>query len=430
MPQNGKSRCDVLAAPLPMIGTPGSLLQRNVAWALTGNLGYTACQWGVLVCIAKVGSAEDVGRFALGLALTAPIVTLANLHLRVLEATITTTLALAAIAALASGLGYHGVTLHLVLAVALAKAFEAISEIPFGLLQRAENLRRIAASMLAKGVLSVLAVCLVLRLTGNLVTATLVMALCWGGLLLLYDLPAAARLARLRLSVDVREISRLALLALPLGCVAGIASLTANVPRYAIEASLGPVGLGHFAALAYLLVAANQPVLALAAAVNPRLARHVVSNVAAYRRLTLYTMAIAAGIGFLAIVTSVVCGRWLLTVAYAPEYAEELPALVWLAVAASVGFVSSVLGYAVTAARRLPEQFPIAALSLAVCAAASHFLVPRYGLLGAAWALLATESTRFVCLAVVYAAPVPSRTAGEGRTSVVQAGPEDLRIAG
>jgi len=429
-----------------MTGTPDSLLQRNVAWALTGNLGYAACQWGVLVCIAKLGSAEELGRFALGLALTAPIVTLANLHLRVLEATdtqdaypfgvylslrlVTTTLALAAITALASGLGYHGVTFRLVLAVALAKAFEAISEIPFGLLQRAENLRRIAASMLAKGVLSVLAVCLVLRLTGNLVIATLVMALCWGGLLVLYDLPAAARLARLRPSVDVREIFRLAMLALPLGCVAGIASLTTNVPRYAIEASLGPAALGHFAALAYLLVAANQPVLALAAAVNPRLARHVVSNVAAYRRLTLYTMAIAAGIGFLGIVTSVVCGRWLLTVMYALEYAEEVPALVWLAVAASVGFVSSILSYAVTAARRLPEQFPIAALSLAVCAAASHFLVPRYGLVGAAWALLATESTRFVCLAAVYAAPVSSRTAREQRPPVAQAGPEDLRIAG
>ena len=45
--------------------TDTTSLRRNVAWALAGNLGYSACQWGVLVCIAKLGTAADVGRFAL-----------------------------------------------------------------------------------------------------------------------------------------------------------------------------------------------------------------------------------------------------------------------------------------------------------------------------------------------------------------------------
>src|SRR5437879_8086330 len=62
-------------------------LRRNVAWALAGNVGYSACQWGVLASVAKLGTPADVGRFALGLALTAPIITLANLHLRIIAAT-------------------------------------------------------------------------------------------------------------------------------------------------------------------------------------------------------------------------------------------------------------------------------------------------------------------------------------------------------
>src|SRR6476660_1314270 len=144
-------------------------LRVNVLWALIGNVGYTTFQWGILVCIAKLGSASEVGKFALGLAMTTPMITLANLHLRVLEATdarneypfsvylslrlITTTLALGAIAVVALVSGYRGATLALILAVGLAKAFEAISDVVFGLLQEAENLRRIALSMLAKGVL-------------------------------------------------------------------------------------------------------------------------------------------------------------------------------------------------------------------------------------------------------------------------------------
>src|SRR2546426_7673833 len=50
------------------------------------------------------------------------------------------------------------------------------------------------------------------------------------------------------------------------------------------------------------------------------------------------------------------------------------------------------------------SQLPIALLSLAVCAVGSYLLVPRYGLVGAAWAVLATEATRLACLGAVYAA--------------------------
>src|SRR5437762_10879550 len=170
-------------------------LQRNVAWALVGNLGYSACQWGVLVCIAKLGTAADVGRFALGLALTAPVITLTSLNLRLLQSTdarsdypfsvylsvrlIGTALGLAAIAVLALAVGYWGDLLYLILVVAIAKAFEAVSDVVFGLLQKAENLRRVAISMLAKGVISGLGGGPVLRLTGDIVLATLAVAPFW-----------------------------------------------------------------------------------------------------------------------------------------------------------------------------------------------------------------------------------------------------------
>ena len=401
-------------------------LHRNMAWALGGNLGYVACQWGILVCIAKLGTAADVGRFALGLAVTAPVITFANLHLRVLEATdarqdypfsvylslrlLTTSLAIAAIAVIAVGLGYRGSTFCLIIAVAMAKAFEAVSDMVFGLLQRAENLRRVAISMLAKGVISVLAMGLVLRLGANIVVATLAMALCWASLLALYDLPAAARLTTIRPAVELRSLTGLARLALPMGCVAGLNSLTANVPRYAVEANLGPTALGHFAALAYLFTAGSQPLMALGAATNARFGRYFVTDRAAFRQLTRRTTAAAAGLGVVAIVGAALFGRTFLAVAYSPEYAAHAPVLIWLAVAEGVSFVSTILGYAVTAARRLPEQLPIAGLSLALCAGASHLLVPRYGLVGAAWAVLATEGMRLLCLGAVYAASISAKT--------------------
>src|SRR5438128_11612113 len=158
-------------------------LRCNVAWALAGNLGYSACQWGVLVCIAKLGTAADVGHFALGLALTAPVITLTSLNLRLLQSTdarsdhpfnvylsvrlIGTVLGLAAIAVMALAVGYRGDLLYLILVVAFAKAFEAVSDVVFGLLQKAEDLRRVAISLLALSVYSGMTVLPVLRLCGH-----------------------------------------------------------------------------------------------------------------------------------------------------------------------------------------------------------------------------------------------------------------------
>ena len=178
------------------------------------------------------------------------------------------------------------------------------------------------------------------------------------------------------------------------------------MPRYVIEGDLGATALGHFTALSYLFVAATQPLLALGMAVNPRLGRHFVTDLGAYRRLTWKTMLIAGGLGLLGIAACALFGRSMLTLVYAPEYAAHEVVLIWLAVATGVGFLAQALSYAVTAARRLPEQLPIALLSLVVCTVGSYLLVPRYGLVGAAWAVLATEATRLACLGAVYAAAV------------------------
>src|SRR5207247_9613772 len=106
----------------------------------------------------------------------------------------------------------------------------------FGCLQKAANRRRVSVSMVAKGVISLLALGLVLWRTGDIILATVAMGLCWGSLLVTYDLPAAVRLASVRPTLKLGSLGRLVSAAFPLGCVAGISRLTVNVPRYAIEA--------------------------------------------------------------------------------------------------------------------------------------------------------------------------------------------------
>jgi O-antigen/teichoic acid export membrane protein len=324
---------------------------------------------------------------------------------------ISVVVALAVISITALALGYRGTPLRLILALGVAKAFEAVSDVVFGLLQQAEDLRRIALSMLCKGVLSIAAVGIVLPLTGSLLAATLALAVAWGGCLMLYDLRAAARLASVRPLFGLRPLASLARLACPLGFVMGLNSFTTSVPRYAIEASLGASALGHFAAIAYLFVAGNQPMLALGAAVTPRLARHFVSDGRAYRALVRRTLAVAAGLGALGVVASVLAAGPFLVLVYGREYGPDAPVIVWLAAAAAVGFVASGLGSSVTAARRFGPQLWIAAMAIVGCLVAASVLVPRFGLRGAAGAVLVTETIRLVCLGAVYLTTRPAERA-------------------
>ncbi len=407
------------AAPTEAHATvPAPSLRRNAAWAVVGNVGYAACQCAVLIVLAKLSSAENVGRFALALAVTAPLMIAASLQLRVVQATdargdypfgaylgvrlTTTVLALAAITIVSLAAGYPRATVALIGLVAVAKGFEAVSDIVFGLLQQHEDLRRVAISMLVKGALSVASIAVTLRLSGDLLLATLVMAGTWGAWLAVFDLPAARRLTTIRPVLERRVLARLGWLALPMGIVAGLQSLMTNVPRYAIEAHGGARALGYFAGIAYLILAGNQPMMALWAAVSPRLAHLFVADRRAYRRLTARTMLVAGAMGGATIGGAAALGRPLLATLYTPDYAAHADVLVWLAVVAAVGYQASALCSSITAARRFPEQLYVAALTLAASWIATQLLVPRFGLVGAAWALLAATVVQTASLAIVY----------------------------
>src|SRR3712207_3013630 len=57
-------------------------LASNASWTVLGDGVYAACQWGILIAVARLGDAEMVGRFALALAITAPVMLFCGLALR------------------------------------------------------------------------------------------------------------------------------------------------------------------------------------------------------------------------------------------------------------------------------------------------------------------------------------------------------------
>jgi O-antigen/teichoic acid export membrane protein len=380
-------------------------MRSNFSWTFAGNVVYAGCQWGMLMVLAKLGSPEWVGKFALALALTAPVIMLTNLQLRAIQATdarreyrfghylalrlATTALSMLVIAGIACG--YRRETALVILAIGLAKAFESMSDVVYGLLQAHERMDRIALSMMIKGPFSLGALGLVVYHTSSIAWGALALAGVWGLLLIAYDIPNGIRsLDRgetFRPRWDLSALERLAWLALPLGIVMMLISLNANIPRYFVEHHLGEHELGIFAALAYLMVAANTVVGALGQSASPRLARYYAEgNKRAFRQLLTKLVGVGAGIGASGVLAALVAGREILAVLYKPEYAEHAELFAWLTVAATASYASSFLGYGMTAARKFRVQAPLFVVVSVVTFVGCAVFIPTFGLLGAAWA--------------------------------------------
>lgn len=416
-------------------------LRRNFSWNFIGNVVYAACQWGILVVLSKIGSPEIVGQFTLGFAITAPVLMFTNLQLRDIQATdakhqylfgdylglrlLSTGLALLVIAAITWAAGYSWETSLVILWVGLAKAFESISDVFYGLFQQHERMDRVAVSMMIKGPLSLLLLGVGVYLSTSVVGGAVALAVAWALVLLGYDFPSGAMLlqssllspqskeakecklaATLQPRWHLRTLGKLAWLALPLGFVMMLGSLNINIPRYFIEEYLGDRELGIFAAITYLMVAGNMVVSALGNSAIPRLGKyHATGNSAAFRTLLFQLEGMAVLLGAVSVLVAFVVGRDILTLFYKPEYAQHADLLVWIMVAAAIGYMSSFLGDAIVAVRYLRIQIPLFVLVTATSAICSYWLIPIYGLQGAALAVIIALIIEVVmrCGVLVYA---------------------------
>lgn len=400
----------------------------NTAWSVTGNGFYAACQWAMLVVMARAGNPRLVGQFALGLAISAPVFLFGNLQIRAIQSTdlrgefrfgeylgvrlLTTAAALMVVVGIVVAAGYDAGLMRVVLAVSLAKAFEAISDVFHGDLQRRERMDSVARYLIVKGIFSLLAIAAAILLSGNAAVAGLAMAVVFACVLLFGESRRAV--ASARVIWNWQSFRRLTLMALPLGFVMMLISVSVNMPRYFIENSLGTKALGVFAALTYLSVAATTLINAIGLALTPRLARLYASEdrssfpLLLFRSSLLAALPCLAGMGILAL-----AGKTILTFVYGPPYAANIPLAIEVMAAGSVSCAASVLGYGLTAARCFRQQVPLFLGVVAVAALAASTLIPLYGLSGAAIGQIAAATAQlFGSAAILFFAMRRGRAQG------------------
>jgi O-antigen/teichoic acid export membrane protein len=379
---------------------------------VTSNIVASACAWGILIALAKLGSPEMVGRLALGISICTPIFLSADMALRWAQVTdalenysfeeyfglriSTVVTALVLVASVAWVANYEWRTVLVILLFAVSKAVESLSDIIHGLFQKKERMDRIAKAVATRGILSLVTFGLVFYFTENLPFAVLAIGLSYLSILLAYDLPGVRHFATVAGSFPVprfalRRMSRLWWVALPLGIVLMLNSLSINVPRYFVESVLGEEALGRFAAMAYIVVAGNTVVIAANSVALPRLSSlHADGKTAEFDKLLFKLLLVALALGLSILGVIALFGDTILTVVYSERFVAETNVFVLLVLAGAVVYLGMILGAAITARRQFRTPVPIHAVNLFLTLLLCWALVGNYGLTGAALALLAS----------------------------------------
>ena len=412
------------ANPAPALAekTSQGSLRSNFWWMLSGNAVYALCQWALLAILARLGTPAIVGQYVLAVAVTTPITVFFMLHLRAIQATDTKrdyqfghylalrlcAMAFALVVVIGVGLtsGHSGDTFLVITAVAVSAVCDSLSDIVYGLLQQRERLDRIGQSMMLRGLASVLLLSVTIAATGRAFYAILAVACGRLTVLAFFDLRNARQeLARtgnpwqasIKPRWEPRRMLQLAKLALPLGLVMMLVVLSTNIPRYFVESYVDQAALGIFGAIGYLSVAGTMAVGALGDSVTPWLARDYACG--RRREFGLFVLRLAglgAALGAAGVLVALVAGGPLLKILYGPVYAERTDVLILTMIAAGIGYVASFSGYAVTAARFFRAQLPLFAAVALVTALGCWWLVPRWGLRGAAVALALSALTQLL----------------------------------
>jgi O-antigen/teichoic acid export membrane protein len=413
-----------LPAALPAV-RPLSL-RSNFAWAVAGNAVYAACQWGMIVALAKFGSSFMVGQFSLGLAVVTPVLMLSNLDLRAVQATdarrqfrfseylrlrvALTIAALAVIAVIVHFGAYETRTAAVILALALAKAIETVSDIHYGLFQLNDRLDHTGCSMILRGILSVAALGGGLYLVRNVAWGCMAIAAAWMAALLLFDVRRGRRLVACTesaapeaapLAGHTRQL-RLLSLALPLGLVTTIASINLHMPRYFVHAHMGEHDLGIFSAIAYATGCLTIIGDSLGISAVPRLSRlYAGGRMTEYRALLFRLLAVGCAVGLAGMAFARGMGEWLLRIFYNADYAAQSHLFTLLMVAAAIHFAASMLTSGITSARRFRIQVPLYLLVAGSTALGCARWVPTLGLTGAAFGVICGAATRLLLAGAV-----------------------------
>jgi O-antigen/teichoic acid export membrane protein len=414
-----------------------SSLTADFSWTFVGNAIYAAGQFAMLMLLTKLVRPELVGQYALGLALVYPVMMLTNMQLRsVMNSSVggraqfghylglrlfSTFVAFVVIFGITRILRYDWELTEVVLMVGVAYGIETISDVYYARLQLRDRMAEISKSLMARAVLSVLALAAATYVTRSVAWGIAGVAMGRAIVFFGYDIRERTHILRAQTKCyllnrelaprfDASQQRELLWRSLPLGIVVLLTTLNSSIPSFFIKHGIGERDLGIFSALGLTISVGNMAVVSLGQSAFTRLSRAYASgNITAFGSLLVVLLTCGAGLGVCGMLISKFAGREILTLLFRPEYAERADLLPWIMAAGAVLFMAQFLGFGMTAAGFYHSQVYLNIVANISLVAACYCLVPAKGLLGAILAMLIAAVVQLVASAIILAAAMRTR---------------------
>lgn len=174
-----------------------------------GNMVYFFCLWIITILVVRLSDYENAGILSVAMTTSNIFFVIANYGMRSFQASdinieytnrqylfsryVTVTIGTISCLLFAKISGYDGEHFEAILFFMLYKALEAFSDVLFGIMQRGHRLKTAGISLIAKGVLSVVAFVIGMLITNEMSFALLLMFLTSLLTVLLYDIPQTLR---------------------------------------------------------------------------------------------------------------------------------------------------------------------------------------------------------------------------------------------
>ena len=375
------------------------LLLKKAKWLVGGNFIFAFSQWVILIFFARMTNQENLGQYALALAIVTPIFAVGNLQLRPLyildvnsEQKYTYThfyylrlicsfIALAC--CLVLGL-FFNVSILVLLLVGLLKFFESYSDIIYAYYNAHDQTQLISKSLFLKGTLSVLAVAVGLYLFDFYTTLILFLMVYLVVWLCIDNLYIQKTQEIKKMSLDLGMMKS----AIPMGISLGIVTLQSNIPRLFLDQYASIEAVGIFTVLSYFIIVGSIFINSICQYLSPRLTHAWNHNRAYFKKLLSMALFVAGGLGLIAIFLSYFMGEFVLKLVYGAEYIAYADAFVLTMVAGFILYLATVLGYTLTAIGFIKQQVYLFSIVLIFSVLVSYLCIPEYGIIGGIYTLM------------------------------------------
>ncbi|MCU7740180.1 lipopolysaccharide biosynthesis protein [Priestia megaterium] len=411
-------------------------LRTNFSWTLIGNGLYAFSQWFIVFILAKYGSPQMVGIYSLGLALSAPVLMMTNLQLRVVQATdfknkypfglyfglriIMTILALMIIIIAMLFLNYNENKFLIILIVSLSRGIDALSDIVYGVAQKHERMDLMSRSRIIKSILIIIMFPVCMYVWGSLLAGSVAILIISIICLLFIDLVNAKGYENVKPLIEKRSFLYIIKMAFPLGVVLMLGSLYTNIPRYAIDSYLGEKELGYFTAISYFVVAGQTIITSLTQPASPRLAKiYSLGDINNFKRLLIKLCGVGLLLSVIGILASITLGEEILTILYTVEYRKYQVLFILLMLSTLFIYMGAFVGCGLTASRNFGIQPYLEGIAVLISIMASWLLIPILGLNGAAIGILIASIIQFVLKVIAIRYSLKKVTKGQKVNTLV-----------